>query len=728
SEPISVTTPANKLSLNLRGFDNSKETHITVEVDHRHNASQIFRANYDIRKNGLTFVGNVYANGAYAPRSIVRQPRFGQVCHIDNLGSYTDSGGKDAAILVDCLTPANITAIEPSISIQVGSKNQIGSGIEVKRISDNETILTDEFTYSSSNDEIVKVNEEGTLSGKSEGTARITVTLNPDAYGDRATTSYEVTVSDSTHYVINKIDFGQALIQKATDPYQVMSAGAGFIIRAYPEAKTNNKDMPTLKFYVVNDGEPEQIFDMICPTSLDDIVTATPDFGLEKSCYAKVSRGDNQFIKGSSSYYIKDESSSDKYVIQPKFSKHSDIKVVVIPVNVDKDGDGRGEIEANINSIDDIKKALTDALPFSVAEVSIREPIVSSSDSIVEALNIAERIRQAENGGDTSIHYYAMVKGVCWGQVGLGFVGTNHSASGRDADCDRNVQRTMVHELGHNLSLNHAPTPEGCGSASGADSFWTQIPQPWVGASEGKMNPDVPIYVKSTGETLQPKVDNIWDTTATDVMGYCSGYHLTSYHYKKAADYATNYAGYIPLSATPEALTMIQGVISTKGVVTYKPITSRIGIPLVQSDVKAILSVNNNGKIMDYGVGLVTEGESNERYFTLEIPKSNISELTLKKMDGTHYPYNEINRGKTLLRSFNPDVSIHNGRVSVVWDNNQYPWVDITSINYDGEVKLMTIQNQLGNLELDIPAHHNDGEILAVFSDGLNTKTVRLKH
>lgn len=60
------------------------------------------------------------------------------------------------------------------------------------------------FTYSSDNEEVAVVDENGIITGKSAGTAKITVTVN--AYGKTLTDSAVITVTDEVYYAAERIE------------------------------------------------------------------------------------------------------------------------------------------------------------------------------------------------------------------------------------------------------------------------------------------------------------------------------------------------------------------------------------------------------------------------------------------------------------------------------------------------------------------------------------------
>ena len=151
-------------------------------------------------------------------------------------------------------------------------------------------------------------------------------------------------------------------------------------------------------------------------------------------------------------------------------------------------------------------------MPIGDVEVRVHEPFYTSSDLTEDSgwRRFLGEIRTVWSLEGAKGYYYGVVvlpPGSRWG--GLGLIGRPISV-GRDSD------RTFTHELGHNMSLRHAP----CGSAGGLDPNY-----PHDGGEAGVWGYDI-----QRTRLLNP-VDY------KDLMGYCNPDWISDYHYKRAFDH-----------------------------------------------------------------------------------------------------------------------------------------------------------------------------------------------
>ena len=138
--------------------------------------------------------------------------------------------------------------------------------------------------------------------------------------------------------------------------------------------------------------------------------------------------------------------------------------------------------------------------------MTAHEPVLSSSNSTRRLLEETEAIRVMEGGRG---HYMGMMAGPVAGPDGVAFVPGRASFS---------VPRpgTIAHELGHNMSLHHAP----CGGAGDPDPSFPH-PDGSVGAWG---------YDFARGELVRP--------TTPDLMSYCGPPDgISDYHFANALRY-----------------------------------------------------------------------------------------------------------------------------------------------------------------------------------------------
>ncbi len=145
-------------------------------------------------------------------------------------------------------------------------------------------------------------------------------------------------------------------------------------------------------------------------------------------------------------------------------------------------------------------------LPVGTLDVTAHEPVLSSSNSTRRLLEETEAIRVMEGG---SGHYMGMMAGPVTGPSGVAFVPGRSSFSAPRPG-------VIAHELGHNMSLHHAP----CGGAGDPDPSF-----PHPDGSAGAWG-----YDFARGELVHP--------TTPDVMSYCGPPDgISDYHFANALRY-----------------------------------------------------------------------------------------------------------------------------------------------------------------------------------------------
>ena len=148
-----------------------------------------------------------------------------------------------------------------------------------------------------------------------------------------------------------------------------------------------------------------------------------------------------------------------------------------------------------------------DLLPVGELDVTAHEPVLSSTNNVFTLLNQTEAIRVMEGG---SGHYMGLMSGgVSGGASGVAYTpGWSSVAQADNAPA-------IAHELGHNLSLRHAP----CGSTTGRDPQY-----PYPDGSIGVWGYDF------AGQRL------VHPSTA-DLMSYCGPRWISEYNFNKAMNF-----------------------------------------------------------------------------------------------------------------------------------------------------------------------------------------------
>jgi len=161
--------------------------------------------------------------------------------------------------------------------------------------------------------------------------------------------------------------------------------------------------------------------------------------------------------------------------------------------------------------------------PVGTYTIEIRSPYTfngSSSDDWVNLLYELSDLRAGESSDRT--YYGVLPSPISSGIGGIGFIGYPVALGLVD-------DHIVAHELGHTLSLNHAP----CGGASGSDPGY-----PYAGGSIGTWGYDI-----ASGQLVDPNAHK-------DVMSYCGPNWISDYNYAGVVDYRAAY-GFVEYYGAP---------------------------------------------------------------------------------------------------------------------------------------------------------------------------------
>jgi len=211
-------------------------------------------------------------------------------------------------------------------------------------------------------------------------------------------------------------------------------------------------------------------------------------------------------------------------------------------------------------------------------------------------------------------HYYGVARaGYGSGIAGLGYV------PGRTAiGWDRlpSGDGVAAHELGHNLSLAHAP----CGGAGDSDPGF-----PHAGGVSGIYGLDV--------ATMALKLPSL-----TDLMGYCNNTWISDYHYLKAMNHRQANAAALVMSARAEPGLLVWGRI-VDGVVMLEPafeVTAPARLPSGRGAF-ALEALDASGLVVyaaAFDGEVVADQAQDERHFAFVVPLTRVGALARLQVRG----------------------------------------------------------------------------------------------
>ena len=188
------------------------------------------------------------------------------------------------------------------------------------------------------------------------------------------------------------------------------------------------------------------------------------------------------------------------------------MRLTIVPV-VAESGAG-GDVLDWVRSADDPAiEFMRAVLPVGDLDLTVREPftiaqlpVARDANDWRDLLRDIDLLRTAERG---SGYWYAVVQREGdSGVAGIAYLGRRASVGISDA-------QVFAHEVGHNMSLRHAP----CGGPA-------------------QLDPDYPYTDGSIGiHGYDPRADTLVDPSTPDLMSYCHPQWISDFNFKKALEY-----------------------------------------------------------------------------------------------------------------------------------------------------------------------------------------------
>lgn len=239
-------------------------------------------------------------------------------------------------------------------------------------------------------------------------------------------------------------------------------------------------------------------------------------------------------------------------------------------------------------------------LPIGDLDVVVHEPYTTSADLTTKEgwsqfLREISIMRVAE--GSDGYYYGAVVLPAGSPYGGLGYVGA-------PASVGRPTESTLAHEIGHNVSLRHAP----CGGVSSYDSGY-----PYSGGVIGVWG-----YGNLGGSGLGTLHD---PDQYKDLMGYCSPRWISDYHFTKALAYRVEEESLLRPGGAPEPVLLLWGSVD-RGVLQLEPVFALDAPPVLPAEpgpyqLEGVTEVGRRLFSLDFGLTEVSQGGG---HFSFAVP------------------------------------------------------------------------------------------------------------
>ena len=411
--------------------------------------------------------------------------------------------------------------------------------------------------------------------------------------------------------------------------------------------------------------------------------------------------------------------------INPRVSASMAMKLVAIPVQI---AGTTGQVVAKADTY------LQARLPLTSVTLQTHAPYVSKSVTTLpttesdwstafsKVLSELDDLHMLEQASSQS-YYFGFLPKRTFGLAGLGYMPGN-AAVGFDMPSNApSVSEAMTHEVGHNLSLPHAP----CGGPDDADPQY-----PYANATLGAAGRYIWGYNVETKTFTDPRKTDIHD-----MMSYCSGDTFSDYNYRKVQVFITpsaksEKAASVSVAAGPQELLLVSGQVAS-GKVELTPLKSLYGEARLPGSGPYLLRIVTAQGTVEYPFATKQiDHIASQRFgFTIPHPGTIFSMAILK--DGQTLLQSEAKAAATSTSqatehaaSTKPQVQAteKNGVLQLTWDATLYPYLTVTHVGTQRSTLAQDLQGGSASLPMaNVPA---GGSFEFSLSDGLNTLRVPL--
>lgn len=338
------------------------------------------------------------------------------------------------------------------------------------------------------------------------------------------------------------------------------------------------------------------------------------------------------------------------------------------------------------------------------------------STAMSKILGEMAALRTSESGGSRT-YYYGFLPKTTYGQVGLGYVSGNAAVGvGKFGSNSGVALDTMVHELGHNLSLSHAP----CGVTGGDPQY------PYAGGTLGGSGRYIWGYNLSTGAFIDAT-----DPKKYDAMSYCSGNSFSDYNYRKMQKYLTPadalYVGESKAAEAPQELLLVSGQLDANGV-QVNPLKAFQGIVQRPAPGPYTLRIVTTGGTVQYPFATETlDHRTDVSMFSFSVPNpGQVLSVAVLRGEQVLYSTQATAKSGIYTKSAVQMTAVEQGgTLTVQWDAQTYPYLMVTHVG--DKRSTLIVDAKGGRLQLPIQGVPAGGRYELSFSDGLNTVRVEQK-
>jgi hypothetical protein len=325
-----------------------------------------------------------------------------------------------------------------------------------------------------------------------------------------------------------------------------------------------------------------------------------------------------------------------------------------------------------------------------------------------------------------NVFYYGFFPKRSYGYMGLGYVGYP-AAVGADWAYQNLGLQTLVHEVGHNTGLPHAP----CGGPANPDPNY-----PYANAALGAGNR----FIWGYNATTNTFVDAT-DSALHDTMSYCNGDTFSDYNYRKIQIRLTpadaNALGQSKRSAQPQELLLIGGRIRGEAI-TLRPPKSFQGMEHAPAPGPYRLRlIGTDATISEHAfAALLVDHDAQTLSFAFSVPHPGAlqaleiwhGEQLLLRQESARNAAKSAQAADTLRSKSGStgqtppgwQVTERQGQLTITWDASAWPYLMVTHVG--NQRTTLAVDAGGGALSLSLKDLPEGGKFEFSSSDGLNSQ------
>ena len=549
--------------------------------------------------------------------------------------------------------------------------------------------------------------------------------INLQSTSQPAVTGGSVIVGNGCAATLAGIEFGQVLSQVTTDVRQRLVPGKETWVRAFVVSDQTGLTSPTVRLTGYSGATILGTLTMSGPATLPGsaggVVSDAIRYDEAQSFNAELpaswaANGLSVRIEVDPEQRLGPTTTQDA---TPVVGTSTKIDIVLVPVV-------SGTFIPTLPSAAAVLDELTRRFPIPRSRITVStrasytlNTVTDGLDTQTEWSNAVSELRQlrdAENPSNRYRYYFGFVKRSGGSIAGIGYIGYP-TALGWDAA--GGWQRTMSHELGHNLGRPHAP----CGGVASPDANY-----PYAG---GVLS-GTPLL-----DSIPVALDVISPAAQTDIMGYCNGSWFSDYNYQLMQSFLEGQPqAAVALAQSTAAETDMLQVSGSIGVggVALRPVHALRGRPMTTSGEYVLRLVTRDGRTIEHAfdAAVVDHVEPPEGHFAVAVPNPGALDRIEVRRAGVLLP-NVASATATAQRARSPvndpmtvDWSESAGQLSIRW-SAAARFASVTHV-VDGQRTVLALHREGGSLVVDTSALPAGGTFEFSLSDGLNAQLVAVQH